>query len=248
MLGTSRGPVDIADRGRLPDGAGHQHAVHRRRRRHPARRPRAVRGSARAAAMRWPWSASPRPSTTTCAIVSRTFGYGTAVAEAVRVIESAHTEARSVEQRRLAGQADGPPRRLHRRRRHGGQPGRQLLPGARGALRAGGRRRPAGGAGAAPAAQRPCRRRGGRRRRPGPARRERRARRLGQPEAAGHRPVPEGADRGALQGARHRDDDALLRPQLPDPRLPGQHRGCAAVRPHGPPRRARRAWPARPAW
>ena len=73
--------------------------------------------------------------------------------EAVRVIDSAHTEARSVEQRRVAGQADGPPRRLHRRRRHGGQPGRQLLPGARGALRAGGRRRPPRRAGAAPAAQ-----------------------------------------------------------------------------------------------
>ena len=62
--------------------------------------------------------------------VTRTFGYATAVSEAVRVIRQRPHRGAQRRQRRLAGQADGPPCRVHCRGRHRGQPGRQLLSGA----------------------------------------------------------------------------------------------------------------------
>ena len=102
--------------------------------------------------------------------VSRTFGFGTAVDEAVRVINSAHTEAHSVDNGVSRREAHGPPRRIHRRRRHRGQPGCEFLPRARAAVRS---RRPAGGLGETPRTEGPRRHRGGGGRRPAPAREKR---------------------------------------------------------------------------
>ncbi|MCK7529418.1 MAG: 6-phosphofructokinase [Ignavibacteriales bacterium] len=60
------------------------------------------------------------------AFVARTFGYLTAVEEAAKVLDRAHTEARSVHNGIALVKLMGRARRLHRRRRHRGQPGREL--------------------------------------------------------------------------------------------------------------------------
>lgn len=96
LLGTSRGPVDIARAvdfligrgvnilftvgGDGTQGGGHALFAEAQKRGHPL----AVVGI-------------PKTIDNDVLHVSRTFGFGTAVGEAVRVIDSAHTEARSVE-------------------------------------------------------------------------------------------------------------------------------------------------------
>ncbi len=97
MLGTSRGPVDIAVAVDNLISARRRHPVHRRRRRHAARRQRAVRGGPQARATRSRWSASRRRSTTTCASSPAPSASSPPCEEAVHVIDSAHTEARSVD-------------------------------------------------------------------------------------------------------------------------------------------------------
>ena len=133
VLGTSRGPVDV---GVAVDnlirrgvnilftigGDGTQRGGN-----DCSRKP----GSA---ATRSRWSASPRPSTTTWPSSRAPSATSPPSRKRPRCCDCAHTEAHSVAQRHRAGEADGPPRRLHRRRRHGRQPGRELHADPGGAL------------------------------------------------------------------------------------------------------------------
>ena len=172
--------------------------------------------------------------------VTRTFGYGTAVDEAVRVIDSAHTEARSVDNGVAVVKLMG---------RHAGFIAAAatvasqdvnfcLMPEVPFALR---------GPGGLLAA---LERRLGKKNHAVIVVAEGAGQELlgasgekdasGNAEAPGHRPVPARRVQRALQGPRHRDDAALLRSELPDSRLSRQHRGRPALRPHGPSRRARR--------
>ena len=120
-------------RGRLPDGATHRPAVHRGRRRHAARRPGAVRGGppARLCAGR---GGHPEDHRQRRALrLPNLRLWHRRRRGGARDRKRAHRGALR-RARRVAGQADGPACRLHRRRSHRGQCRRQLLPGAGGAL------------------------------------------------------------------------------------------------------------------
>ena len=120
--------------------------------------------------------------------VSRSFGHGTALEKAREAINCAHTEARDAPNGIGLVQAHGPQRRLHRRRRGPGQPGGQLRAHPRGPFSAGRARRIPRRLAEADRGPAACRDRRGRRGRAALVRlRERRVRRLGQSQAAGHR-------------------------------------------------------------
>ena len=99
------------------------------------------------------------------ALVSRSFGFDTAVEMATEAIHAAHTEALGAPNGIGLVKLMGRYLRVHRRQRHPGLAGSQLCPDPRGRFRSGRRLRSAGQSGRPPEGAAPRRHRGGRGRR-----------------------------------------------------------------------------------
>ena len=184
------------------------------------------------------------------AFVSRTFGYLTAVQEAAKVSAPRPHRGAQRPERHRPGQTDGPPRGVHRRRRHRGQPGRELHPGPGSALQAGGQAR-------LPGRTRSSASSSGRTRwsswPKGPGRtcwRPRQAER----DASGNVKLKDiglflrERIEALFQGGEDSRGHALLRSELSRPQQPGQlpkTRSCATCSRATP---SMPRWPARPAW
>ena len=147
LLASSRGQQDA---GEMVDtlAAGHGHPLHDRRRRDAARGARDPRGDARRGA-RIAVVGVPKTIDNDIAFVDKTFGYDSAVEVARDAVDAGHTEAIGARNGISVVKLMGRDSRVHRRGGDAGEPRRQLLPGARGALRPRGRARPLRGAEAA---------------------------------------------------------------------------------------------------
>ena len=158
--------------------------------------------------------------------IQTTFGFETAVAEAKRSTNGAHSEAvgarNGIGLVKLMGRDSG---FIAGYSVAGGQPG-QLLPGPGSPLQPG---RVAGGPEGADQDAGPCRHRGGRGGRPGTFGRDRGTGRLGESEIRGYRTLPEGPHQGVFQEEPGGSQHQVHRSQLHHPQPAGQSPGLGLL-------------------